>query len=133
MNYFRKKYTEKEWNKKVDISVLFMMREATARIRKEAEQIENKRILEEVGQLERAIATAGGRGMRVNPRKFVRVRDARANRRVGPRTRRAAGARRRSPAHRTSRRRPSERAHRGARRRPSLRARRAARRHQGKR
>lgn len=48
------------WINKVDISVLFVMREATARIRKEAERTENKRILEEVGQLERAIATAYG-------------------------------------------------------------------------
>jgi len=61
VNFYRRRYAEKEWTKKVDISLLFRLEQATARIKTIADRDQLKAILEEVEQLELALNIAQGR------------------------------------------------------------------------
>jgi len=60
-DFYRRRYAEKEWTKKVDISILFRLEKATARIKTIADRDQLKPILEEVEQLEIALNIAQGR------------------------------------------------------------------------
>jgi hypothetical protein len=64
---YRKRFNEKEWKKKVDISTIFNLKKATAEIRKLAERKKPfgvseifDRIIQEVVTLENNLAVANG-------------------------------------------------------------------------
>ena len=61
MSEFRYRRRGEGWSKKVDISILFRLEKATARIKTLAERDKLTSILEEVEQLEVALDVAQGR------------------------------------------------------------------------
>lgn len=81
MNYFRKRYAEKEWTKKVDISTIFNLKKATAEIKRLSENkpFSNdetfERVLKEVETLENNLAVANGEVKKINLKKHEMPED----------------------------------------------------------
>lgn len=66
MNFYRKRYAEKEWTKKIDIGILFRLEKATGQLRKLADgenlkESLKKKFLTEIEELELNLAVAQGK------------------------------------------------------------------------
>jgi hypothetical protein len=80
MNYYRKRHADKEWTKKVDISILFKIEQATGYLRKLTEkEISDdplkKKFLTEIEALELSLAVAQGRVENIELKKEVLPED----------------------------------------------------------